>query len=189
RIVAVAMLWRRELYDRLGVFDERFSPANYEDDDYSLRALTSGYRNIVANDVYIHHVGSASHAANGLPQKALQEENRRRLVGKWGADAAPVIAARWADYEAHVALLAPDQFALPGWAVPEVPPRDLARHLARVGRRLVRLGWRTEAQKIFRRSLRTALTVQGLAGLAWSVSPGRHHAPAARPASPRADVV
>src|SRR5262249_4048395 len=30
RVVAVAMLWRREVYERIGGFDEQFMPANFE---------------------------------------------------------------------------------------------------------------------------------------------------------------
>ncbi len=164
RVVAVAMLWRREVYERVGEFDERFTPASFEDDDYSLRALKAGHRNLIANDVFIHHLGSASHAANSIEPRVVQEENRDRFLKKWGAAAAPIIAARWADYDEHLALLAPDQFALPGWAVDDLPPRAVARHLARVGRRLARYGWRTEAWSAYRESLRRAITLRGVAG-------------------------
>jgi hypothetical protein len=171
--VAVAMLWRRDVHARLGEFDERFSPANFEDDDYCLRSLTAGYRNIVANDVFIHHVGSASHKANSLDQKGLQETNRGRLLEKWGAAAAPIIAARWAGYDEHVTLLEPDQFVLPGWAIPAMTRSARARHLARVGRRLARLGWSAQARSAFGHSLRLSFTPAGLAGLAWSSIPRR----------------
>jgi GT2 family glycosyltransferase/2-polyprenyl-3-methyl-5-hydroxy-6-metoxy-1,4-benzoquinol methylase len=181
RIVAVTMLWRREVYERVGGFDERFGPANFEDDDYSLRVLLGGYRNIVANDVFIHHVGSASHAANALDHDALVATNRGRMLEKWGRDASPVMAGRWAGYDEHVALLRPDQFVLPGWAVPRMSRRDVARHLARVGRRLVRLGWSAQARAAFGSSLRTSWSAAALVGLAWSALPRRSPARPARP--------
>jgi len=171
RIVGVAMLWRREAYERIGEFDEQFHPAGFEDDDYSMRALQAGYRNIVANDVFIHHLGSASHAAIAAGVKAIGKQNGRRFLAKWGPAGAPVLALRFACYEEHIALLAPEQYVLPGWAVPEVSPRVVARYLAKVGRRFGRYGWRSESLRAFRQSLRTAVTFGAVAGLVWNARP------------------
>jgi GT2 family glycosyltransferase len=171
RIAAVAMLWRRDVYERIGEFDEQFRPAGFEDDDYSMRALQAGYRNVVVNDVFIHHVGSASHVALATSVKAIGKQNGRRFLAKWGSAGAPVLALRFARYDEHIALLAPEQYVLPGWAVPDVPPRVVARYLAKVGRRLGRYGWRTESLRVFRRSLRTAFTVGGVTGFVWNARP------------------
>lgn len=38
------MLIRREVYDNIGLFDERFSPAYYEDPDLCFRAIQAGYK-------------------------------------------------------------------------------------------------------------------------------------------------
>jgi GT2 family glycosyltransferase/2-polyprenyl-3-methyl-5-hydroxy-6-metoxy-1,4-benzoquinol methylase len=171
RIVAVAMLWRRDVYERLGEFDEQFHPASFEDDDYSLRSLQAGYRNIVANDVFIHHVGSASHVKARV--QGMGKRNGRRFLTKWGPVAAPVLALRFARYDEHITLMAPEQYVLPGWAIPTVPPRAVARYLAKVGRRLGRYGWRAQSLQAFRRSLRTAVTVAGVAGFVWNARPRR----------------
>jgi GT2 family glycosyltransferase/2-polyprenyl-3-methyl-5-hydroxy-6-metoxy-1,4-benzoquinol methylase len=171
RVVGFAMLWRRDVYERVGEFDEQFGPANFEDDDYAARTLRAGYRNIVANDVFIHHIGAASHAANNLSVEALVDANRDRFVAKWGALAAPFMAAVWTAYREHIAALAPEQYALPSWAIPDLPPLVLARHFARAGRRLARMGWRTEADAAFRRSLAAAVTVGGVAGWMWNLLP------------------
>ena len=165
RLVAVALLWRRETFDRLGEFDERFTPASYEDDDYSLRSLQAGYRNIVANDAFIDHVGSASHLPNGIDFAEIRLANCRRFIEKWG-DAAPrLLAAGWATFEEHAALLRPDQHALPPGLRPDWPPVARARCLARVGRRCARIGWHLQAREAFLRSLRERVTLRGLAGL------------------------
>lgn len=171
RVVAVALLWRRDVYERIGEFDERFRPANCEDDDYCVRALQAGYRNLIANDVFLHHVGSASQKANALDPLALVDANRQRFRAKWGAAAAPVVAAEWPTFEEHIALLRPDQYVLPGRAVPVVPARALARRLAKFGRRLGRLGWHGPARALFLQSLRTAVTVRGVTGWLWNVRP------------------
>jgi GT2 family glycosyltransferase len=171
RVVAVAMLWRRELYERLGGFDEQFGP-NLEDDDYSLRALAAGYRNLVANDVFIHHVGSASHPPDRAALRQIGRRNRDRFIAKWGAAGAPIVAMRVMRYEHHIALLEPHQYVLPGWAMPAVPRRALARQLARAGRRLGRHGWHREARAAFRRSLSARITLGGLSGLIWHAGAG-----------------
>jgi GT2 family glycosyltransferase len=173
RIVGVAMLWRRDVYERLGEFDEQFQPAGFEDDDYSMRALQAGYRNIVANDVFIHHLGSASHPTIAASVKAIGKQNGRRFLTKWGPAGAPVLALRFARYEEHVALLAPGQYALPAGAVPDLPPRVLARYLAKVGRRFGRYGWRAESLDAFRRSLRATITLGAVAGFIWNARPRR----------------
>ena len=166
RVVAVAMLWRREVYERLGDFDERFGP-NLEDDDYSLTALAAGYRNVIANDVFVHHVGSASQPRARAARDEIGRRNRERFIAKWGAAGAPIVATRVLRYEHHVALLEPHQYVLPDWAVPAVPRRTLARQLARAGRRIGRHGWHREARAAFRRSLAARVTLGGLLGLLW----------------------
>jgi GT2 family glycosyltransferase/2-polyprenyl-3-methyl-5-hydroxy-6-metoxy-1,4-benzoquinol methylase len=173
RVVAVALLWRREVYDRVGGFDERFHPANCEDDDYCVRALAAGYRNLVANDVYIHHIGSVTQSANALGPDALVGANRQRLHAKWGAAAAPVVAAEWPTFEEHIALLQPHQYALPGWMLPQVRARALARQVNKFGRRLGRFGWHAAARAAFARSLRIAVTARGITGLLWNLRPTR----------------
>lgn len=170
RVVAVAMLWRREVYERLGEFDERFGP-NLEDDDYSLSALAAGYRNVIANDVFLHHVGSASHPRERAVLGEIGRRNRERFIAKWGPAGAPIVATRVLRFEHHVALLEPEQYVLPAWAVPVMPRRALARQLARAGRRIGRHGWHREARTAFRRSLSARVTLGGLAGLLWHTVP------------------
>lgn len=166
RVVAVAMLWRREVYERVGDFDERFGP-NLEDDDYSLTALAAGYRNVIANDVFVHHVGSASHPRDRAALDEIGRRNRQRFIAKWGAAGAPIVATRVLRFEHHIALLEPHQYVLPDWAVPVVPGRALARQLARAGRRIGRHGWHREARAAFRRSLSARVTLGGLVGFIW----------------------
>lgn len=174
RVVAVAMLWRRDVYERLGDFDERFGP-NLEDDDYCLSALAAGYRNVIANDVFIHHVGSASHTHDRAALQEVGRRNRDRFIAKWGPAGAPIVSMRVMRYEHHVALLQPHQYVLPAWAMPVVSRRTLARQLARAGRRIGRHGWHREARAAFRRSLAERVTLAGVFGLLWHVRPQRDH--------------
>lgn len=82
RLIGFCLLMKRAVWERLGPLDEQFAPGNFEDDDYSLRALAAGFRLYVAGDTYVHHFGSASWSA---PDHALaMGRNQRRLEDKWG---------------------------------------------------------------------------------------------------------
>jgi GT2 family glycosyltransferase len=56
---AAAALYRREMLDEIGAFDEDFF-AYCEDGDLSFRAQLAGYRCLYAPDAVVYHVGSAS---------------------------------------------------------------------------------------------------------------------------------
>lgn len=58
-VSAGAALYRREIFDRVGLFDERFV-AYFEDSDLSFRARLAGFRAACAKDARAHHVGSGS---------------------------------------------------------------------------------------------------------------------------------
>lgn len=86
RVAFLCTLIKRELIDKIGGLDERFSPGNFEDDDFCLRAQLAGFKTVIAKDVFIHHYGSKSFKANGLKeyQKRL-DINKQKFVEKWGA--------------------------------------------------------------------------------------------------------
>ena len=60
KLVGFCLLIRREIYQQIGGLDERFTPGNYEDDDYSLRIWQTGHRLLLCTDTYIHHFGGVS---------------------------------------------------------------------------------------------------------------------------------
>lgn len=86
RVAFLCTLIKKEVIDKIGGLDERFSPGNFEDDDFCLRAQLAGFKTVIANDVFIHHYGSKSFKANGLNeyQKRL-DINKQKFVEKWGA--------------------------------------------------------------------------------------------------------
>ncbi|HVN48236.1 MAG TPA: glycosyltransferase, partial [Bacteroidota bacterium] len=87
RVAFLCTLIKREVIEKIGGLDERFSPGNFEDDDFCLRAQVAGYKTVIAQDVFIHHYGSKSFTANGVEEynKRL-EQNKQIFIDKWGAD-------------------------------------------------------------------------------------------------------
>jgi GT2 family glycosyltransferase/glycosyltransferase involved in cell wall biosynthesis len=77
---------RREVYDKIGPLDERFTIGMFEDDDYAQRLRRAGYRVVCARDAFVHHFGRASFGkliASG-EYGQLFERNRRLFEEKWG---------------------------------------------------------------------------------------------------------
>lgn len=81
RLVGFCVMLTRPALLRVGGYDPRFSPGNYEDDDWAVRARLAGLRTGVARHVLIHHVGSVSHdpATYNLVLAARQQ----LFVRKW----------------------------------------------------------------------------------------------------------
>lgn len=87
RLVGFCLVFRRELVDRIGLLDERFTPGHFEDDDYSLRARLHGFGLLICQDSLIHHEGSASFRREGAElQQRLVERNLRLFMDKWQLD-------------------------------------------------------------------------------------------------------
>jgi glycosyltransferase involved in cell wall biosynthesis len=85
------MLVRRELFNLIGGFDEQFTPGNYEDDDFCLRLVRDGYRNLIVSDVFIHHHGSKSHDMGKFNE--LIATNKKKLEDKWSKIIGTTISA------------------------------------------------------------------------------------------------
>ncbi|MBK7632425.1 MAG: hypothetical protein IPJ23_17325 [Ignavibacteriales bacterium] len=87
RVAFLCTLIKREVIEKIGGLDERFTPGNFEDDDYCLRTQLAGFKTVVAQDVFIHHFGSKSFKAEGEKKYAERlKTNRGIFVNKWGAD-------------------------------------------------------------------------------------------------------
>ena len=71
---------RRELLDRVGGFDERFSPGGFEDFDLQWRLKKAGGLLGFAGGAYVHHIGFGCARANGLSTAELYSRARRKLL-------------------------------------------------------------------------------------------------------------
>jgi len=53
--IGFCMLIKREVIEKVGNFDEIFSPGNFEDTDFSRRAVKAGYKCVIAKGAYVYH--------------------------------------------------------------------------------------------------------------------------------------
>jgi GT2 family glycosyltransferase/Flp pilus assembly protein TadD len=87
RIAFLCVLIKQEVIQKIGGLDERFTPGNYEDDDYCLRAQIAGFKTVIAKDVFVHHFGSKSFTQEGNDKYLeLLGLNKTKFIKKWGAD-------------------------------------------------------------------------------------------------------
>ena len=78
--VGFCMFIRRELLDTIGLFDaETFGLGYGEENDFCMRAIHAGFRNVLCDNTFVAHTGSRSFSSNKL---ALMEANTRKLVAK-----------------------------------------------------------------------------------------------------------
>ena len=74
----------RRLYDQVGPLDEEYGIGMFEDDDYSAASNKAGFRNVMAEDVFIHHFGSVSFKKlEDDTYMALFRKNQKYFEGKW----------------------------------------------------------------------------------------------------------
>ncbi|HEX8912446.1 MAG TPA: glycosyltransferase, partial [Humisphaera sp.] len=89
RLVGFCLLVRRDVFDRVGLLDERFGVGNFEDDDLCRRATAAGFRAVIALDAFVHHHGSATFRAAGVDLAGLLDRNRALFEAKWAAEPTP----------------------------------------------------------------------------------------------------
>jgi GT2 family glycosyltransferase len=76
--VGFCMYIRREALVAFGLFDaERFGRGYGEENDFCMRAVKAGWKNLLAGDVFVFHEGSVSFSAES---HALQQVAGKRLV-------------------------------------------------------------------------------------------------------------
>lgn len=83
-VVGACMYLKREALDRVGVFDEMYTPAYLEDSDMCMKMTQSGYKVFYAGDVTLLHEHGATSRANKINAHALLEANRAKFIKKWG---------------------------------------------------------------------------------------------------------
>jgi GT2 family glycosyltransferase len=77
---ANACLWTRELVEKVGMFDENFKFACYDDDDVRIRIGKAGFRSAISNRSLVWHQVSATLDRLLKDNPSLREEVRRNLL-------------------------------------------------------------------------------------------------------------
>lgn len=78
------LIMPKYLWDKVGGFDRRYTPAYYEDTDLCLTIKRLGYRVIFQPKcVVVHHEGATAGRNITKGFKRFQEINRAKFVGKW----------------------------------------------------------------------------------------------------------
>jgi GT2 family glycosyltransferase len=72
---------RRDVWKQLGGLDEVFGLGYYEDFDFSLRLRTTGFEQMITEDVFVLHAGSATFQGS-KDARALIKRNKRLLQAK-----------------------------------------------------------------------------------------------------------
>lgn len=81
---AASLLVRKGLFDELGGFDERYSPAYYEDTDLCFGIRSLGYKVMYQPaSRLVHHEGVTAGTDTQSGFKQYQEINRDKFVQKW----------------------------------------------------------------------------------------------------------
>ena len=76
---------KKEVVDKVGLFDENYSPAFWEDNDYSFRAAYLGYSLAYTNSAFIYHNhGTTSSAVKSeIFERNKQYFFKKHPLGKW----------------------------------------------------------------------------------------------------------
>ena len=74
--VAFCYLIKREVVDKIGLLDERFSPGYFEDTDYAIRARKAGYRSVFADGAFVFHPEHTSFKKRGFDRLFKQSEEK-----------------------------------------------------------------------------------------------------------------
>lgn len=84
-LIGFALMISREAYEEVGPLDERFF-AGSDDFDYSLRLRRAGYELVIAEDVFVRHLGmKTSKGVLGKSQEFFDEGNQR-FFDKWSEE-------------------------------------------------------------------------------------------------------
>jgi hypothetical protein len=84
RAIGLCLCIDRRVIEEVGGIDERFGVGNFEDDDFCMRVRAAGYGIFVCDDVFIHHFGSQTFAANNVDWTGTMRENWKKFATKWG---------------------------------------------------------------------------------------------------------
>jgi glycosyltransferase involved in cell wall biosynthesis len=84
RLLGFCLLFRREVWEKLGGLDEGFGLGFFEDDDLCVRVREASLGLVMALNVFVHHYGNRTFKGLGLDARAMLETNFQKFRSKWG---------------------------------------------------------------------------------------------------------
>ena len=85
RLAMFCTLIRKDIMDKYGKLDANYQVGMFEDDDYAQVVKSAGYKLIIAEDVFVHHVNNASFKKlQSEEYKKIFEKNKKLFEEKWG---------------------------------------------------------------------------------------------------------
>lgn len=83
-LFAFYVIVRRDVFNKVGEWDELYNPGNYDDHDYSYRVLKAGYQNVLCWNSFIIHRAHRSFSKNRIPHQEIMQNNYTKFSRKWG---------------------------------------------------------------------------------------------------------
>jgi len=83
RLVFFCVAIKKSVFDKIGLLDVQFTPGNFEDDDFCLRAIDAGFNLAIARDIFIYHIGSSTHKSLNFEYKKLMATNQAKFQAKY----------------------------------------------------------------------------------------------------------
>lgn len=77
------LLIKREVINKVGLFDENFKVGGMEDIDYSKRVRKKSYRLICAGDTFVFHYKNVTFAGSKFNKREIVKKNQKILQKKW----------------------------------------------------------------------------------------------------------
>nr|AYQ71433.1 glycosyltransferase family 2 protein [Cohnella candidum] len=77
------LLFRRELFEEIGYFDEGFESGKLHDLDYSIRVRLAGKRLVIARDTFVRHAGSENRAESENALTGQDPQDQSCFTTKW----------------------------------------------------------------------------------------------------------
>lgn len=82
RLAFFCVMIRREVIEKVGLFDERYEYGNFEDYDFCFRTVMAGYRLAVARNSFVYHHGSATFKENNIWYQEHMNKNQMRYYAR-----------------------------------------------------------------------------------------------------------
>lgn len=76
RLVFFSFLAPTRIISDVGLLNEIFTPGNFEDDDYCLRAIQAGYSLYHIPSIYVHHYGHSTFKRNSIDINSVLRRNQ-----------------------------------------------------------------------------------------------------------------